>query len=142
VERRQQLAGLWLALLLALLGGCGGGLPGVGPDEERRQATVDGVTITLDTRREPLVNEAQPFTVTLTDRLGRPIDGADVALDLDMEMLCLGGAAPIADPAGRGRYTLTSAYQMAGDWSVTVEARVGEARHKAAFTIAVADPAP
>ncbi len=129
-----------LAALLALvLSACGNGLPALAHDQVRAQQTVDGVTITLDTQRDPRVNQPQRFRVTLTDRLGRPLDGAEVYLDLDMDMLCLSGARPLATPSGPGQYELRSVYQMAGEWEVTVYAELQGQQRQALFRISVAD---
>jgi hypothetical protein len=132
----------WRAALCALLlclGACGRELPALAPDQVRAQQTVDGLTVTLDTARDPRVNEAQRFSITLTDRAGRPVDGADIYLDLEMAMICL-GAKPVAEPQGAGQYWARSVYPMAGDWEVTVvvEDQVGERR--ATFAIPVAEP--
>lgn len=134
----------WWAILLAtllalVLGACGGGLPALTRDQVRAQQTVDGITITLDTQRDPRVNQTQLFRVTLTDRLGRPLDGAMVYLDLDMDMLCLSGARPIAMPSGPGQYEVRSVYQMAGEWEVTVYTELRGQQRQALFRISVAD---
>jgi len=135
-----------LALLAALAaamiaGACGGGsLPPLAPDQVRAQQTVNGMTITLDTQRDPQINQPQRFRVTLTDRLGRPLDGANVYLDLDMNMICLSGAQPLATPVGPGQYEARSVYQMAGEWEITVYARVNGELRQALFRIHVADP--
>ncbi len=128
-----------VALLALVLSACGGGLPALAGDQVRAQQTVDGVTITLDTQREPRVNQPQRFRVTLTDRLGRPLDGAEVYLDLDMDMLCLSGARPIATPRGPGQYEARSVYQMAGEWEVTVYTELQGQQRQALFRIKVAD---
>lgn len=130
------------AMTLALLASaCGGGsLPPLAPDQVRAQQTVNGITITLDTQRDPRINQPQRFRVTLTDRLGRPLDGASVYLDLDMNMICLSGAQPLATPVGPGQYEARSIYQMAGEWEVTVYARVNGELRQALFRINVADP--
>lgn len=140
--------GAWraLALLAALAaallaGACGGGsLPPLAPDQVRAQQTVNGITFTLDTQRDPQINQPQRFRVTLTDRLGRPLDGANVYLDLDMNMICLSGAQPLATPVGPGQYEARSVYQMAGEWEITVYAQVNGELRQALFRIHVADP--
>lgn len=140
--------GAWraLALLAALaaaliVGACGpGSLPPLAPDQVRAQQTVNGMTITLDTQRDPQINQPQRFRITLTDRLGRPLDGANVYLDLDMNMICLSGAQPLATPVGPGQYEARSVYQMAGEWEITVYAQVNGELRQALFRIHVADP--
>lgn len=129
------------ALLCALaLGGCGA-LPALPAGQERRQERIDGLTVTLDTLRDPQVNQAQPVRVTLTDERGRPVDGADVYLELTMDMICIGGGAPIASADGPGQYSLTTVFPMAGDWEVVVVADVGGRERRARFTVPVAGAA-
>ncbi|MGQ9927064.1 MAG: FixH family protein [Chloroflexaceae bacterium] len=133
---------LLAALAAAMIASaCGvGGLPPLAPDQVRAQQTVNGMTITLDTQRDPQINQPQRFRVTLTDRLGRPLDGANVYLDLDMNMICLSGAQPLAIPVGPGQYEARSVYQMAGEWEITVYAQVNGELRQALFRIHVADP--
>lgn len=118
-------------------------LPALAPDQERRQQAIDGgVTVTLDSPRDPVVEETQRLRITLTDQQGRPIDGADVYVDLAMEMLCLSGAAPRAEPLGNGQYEALAVYLMPGDWEVSVITRIAEVERRAVFSIAVGDRAP
>lgn len=130
-----------LLVLVGALAGCGNGLPALAPDQERRQQKLDGLTVTLDSVRAPEVNQAQRFQITLTDQWGRPVEGAEVYLDLEMNMLCLSGAAPIADVVGPGQYAAQSVYQMPGDWQVTVIARIANEEHRAEFAIPVVEAA-
>lgn len=126
-------------LLPVLLAACGA-VPALAPGYERRQQALDGgVTITLDSPRGPAVDETQRLRITLTDQRGRPIDGADVSVDLDMDMICLSGAAPGAEPLGAGQYEALAVYLMPGDWEVSVIARIAEVERRAVFSIAVGD---
>ncbi|MGB9634219.1 MAG: hypothetical protein ACPL8I_12870, partial [Chloroflexaceae bacterium] len=63
-----------------------------------------------------------------------------VYLDLDMNMICLSGAQPLATPVGPGQYEARSVYQMAGEWEITVYAQVNGELRQALFRIHVADP--
>lgn len=148
VGRLWSARGAWRALALLatlaaalIVGACGpGSLPPLAPDQVRARQTVNGITFTLDTQRDPQINQPQRFRITLTDRLGRPLDGANVYLDLDMNMICLSGAQPLATPVGPGQYEARSVYQMAGDWEITVYAQVNGELRQALFRIHVADP--
>lgn len=130
------------ALLAVVLAGCGTGgvIPPLGADQQRQQQTLDRVTFTLDAPRDPLINESQNLQITLTDQRGRPIDGAAIYLDMDMDMLCLSGSKPIADPVGPGRYAATAVYPMAGDWRVRVVATLDGVERRVLFPLAVRDP--
>lgn len=138
--RRRSVLTLMVILLAMALSACEAPFLVAG-DQLRARQTVNGVTITLETQREPLVNQPQWFRVTLTDRQGRPIDGADVYLDLDMNMLCLSGSQPLATQVGPGQYEARSVYQMAGEWNITVYAQIDGKEHSALFHVTVHDPA-
>lgn len=136
---RPSLLPVAFCLLPLLLAACDA-LPALAPGYERRQQTLDeGVTITLDSPGEPIVEETQRLRITLTDQRGRPIDGADVYVDLDMEMLCLSGAAPAAEPIGAGQYEALAVYLMPGDWDVAVIARIDGVDRRAVFSITVSE---
>jgi nitrogen fixation protein FixH len=135
---RRLLAAALLALGLLGLAGCVA-LPALAPDQERRQQRVEGLTVTLDTLREPLVNQTQPFRVTLSDESGRPVEGAQVFVDLEMDMICIGQGTRIADEVSPGRYEATSVYPMAGEWRVNVIVRLGDEERKAPFAVTVAE---
>jgi protocatechuate 3,4-dioxygenase beta subunit len=139
MTRTRQLRALALALALLCaiaLGSCGA-LPPLGQDQERRQQTVDGLTVTLDTAREPQVNQALPVRITLTDADERPVEGAAVYLDLTMDMICIGGGDPIASADEPGQYAVTTVLPMAGDWEVTVVVESGGSERRAPFIIPV-----
>ncbi|NJN17140.1 MAG: hypothetical protein HC822_13125 [Oscillochloris sp.] len=130
---RSAAVGLILTVL-AVLSGC------TASDRLRQSQTIDGLAITLETPRTPQINSAELFAVDLRDRAGRPIENATVYLDMDMDMLCLSGAAPVAEPVGSGRYEVQSLYQMPGTWRITVTAEVESVAHEALFAVEV--PAP
>lgn len=127
-----------LALGLLALAGCVA-LPNLAPDQERREQRVEGLTVTLDTLREPRVNETQPFRVTLHDEAGQPVEGAQVFVDLEMDMICIGQGTRIADEVGDGSYEASSVYPMAGEWRVNVVVRTGGEERTAPFPVTVRD---
>lgn len=104
----------------------------------RQEQVVDGITITLETAKEPKRDQAYPFVVTLADAQGKPIDGADVYLELEMPAMPMGSNRPVTTPLGAGRYTVTTAYTMTGEWNVVVVATISGAERRAAFINAVA----
>lgn len=123
---------LALACLLTACGTRAAVLPDPAPNTIRQQQDADGLTITMDTAEAPRPNEYQQFLVTLTDGRGQPVDDADVYLDLRCLALC-GPNTPIADPVGSGAYLAQTAYTMAGDWKIIVNATVGDTDHQAVF---------
>lgn len=67
--------------------------------------------------------------VTLKDREGRPLDGADVSIRGDMTHAGMKPVLVGTTPMGQGRYA-TNGFQftMGGDWIVTVEAKLPDGR--------------
>lgn len=133
--RRGAPATLALALLalLALLAMAACGSPAAPP--ARYEQTVDGLTIALEATESPRLNASERLLVTLTDAQGRPVDGADVYVDLDMPVMPMGTNRPIAEPQGEGRYLASTAYTMVGEWELTVVAEVDGEEHRAMFEI-------
>ena len=103
-------------------------------------------TITLTTKPTPPAAGETTFTVTAKDATGRPITGADVAVELAMPPS--GGMAemkhtiilkPATDPkvAAEGTYTGKGQIMMAGKWNATIdvtEAGKRVATHKTTVT--------
>jgi hypothetical protein len=131
-----------LAGALAIVGACGCAAPALPPlpaGAVRAQLVSDDLTFTLDSPAGPRVNDTQHLRVTLADARGRPVDGAGVYLDMDMNMLCLSGAKPAMSPTGPGVYEADVVYVMAGDWRVTAVAEVDGRELRATFPIHVAE---
>lgn len=133
-------ARMWLALaptllVLALsaiaLSACGPAAPPV----ERLEQTVDGLTIGLEATTSPRLNASEQLVVTLADAQGQPIDGAEVYVDMVMTTMPMGINRPIAEPQGQGRYLVSTAYTMLGEWDVTVVATIDGTEHRAVFKI-------
>jgi nitrogen fixation protein FixH len=93
----------------------------------------------LEASASPLLNASQELIVTLADEGGRPIDGADVYLDLTMPAMPMGTNRPVAEPLGEGRYRARTAYTMSGEWEITVVAEIAGAEHRALFTRSVSE---
>lgn len=128
----------WLArapalffLILLALSACGP----VAPPVERLEQTVDGLTIGLEATTSPRLNASEQLIVTLADAQGQPIDGADVYVDMVMTTMPMGVNRPIAEPQGEGRYLVSTAYTMLGEWDVTVVATVDGEERRAVFKI-------
>jgi hypothetical protein len=144
LARRTFLAVVLLAL--AALSACGAPTPAPTPAPTvaptpvagRFEQTVDGLTIVLEATASPKLNTSERFTVTLTDAQGKPVDGADVYLDLTMLVMPMGTNRPVAEAQGQGRYLATTAYTMLGEWQITVVAKVAGTDHQAIFKLTVA----
>lgn len=123
--------GVWALLLV----GCGTSAM----QAPTQRQTVDDLTIALAAPPQPVVNQQAVFVVTLTDAAGKPVDGADVYLDLSMGTMAMGSNTPIATAEGNGRYRAQSALDMAGDWTFTVHATVNNKDYEATFRSAVSE---
>jgi hypothetical protein len=124
-------AALVIALAIALAA-CGQAAALPAP---RLAQQVDGLTIGLDATTSPKLNASERLLVTLLDEQGRPVEGADVYVDMLMPAMPMGTNRPIAEPQGQGRYLASTAYTMDGDWDVTVVATVAGKEHRATFKI-------
>lgn len=134
------IAGLLAALAAIGLSACGASVPPPLPaGSVRAQEVREDLTFTLDSPADPRVNRTQHLRITLSDREGRPVDGANIYLDMSMDMLCLSGSKPVAEPVGRGGYEANVVYVMAGDWRVTAVAELGGRELRATFPILVAE---
>jgi hypothetical protein len=130
IAPRRLAPGLIAAIVALALAACG-----AAPAKARLAQTVDGLTITLEQTATPKLNATEQLVVTLTDAEGRPVDGADVYVDLTMLTMPMGTNRPIAEAQGEGRYLASTAYTMTGEWEVTVFATVDGVERKAVFKI-------
>lgn len=119
-----------LGVLLLVLTACGGGLPS---GYTTQQQTVDGLTITLERPQKAELLKDYDLYVSLTDANNKPIDGAQVSLDMLMPAMPMGSNKPLADSLGNGRYGVKTIFSMEGDWRVTVQARVSGKAYTATF---------
>lgn len=107
---------------------------GAAPGPLREEQLVDGVVIGLEASASPPLNTSQELIVTLADEAGRPIDGADVYLDLTMPAMPMGANRPEAAPEGQGSYRARAAYTMAGEWEIAVIVEADGVERRAVFT--------
>lgn len=96
-------------------------------------AQVDGITIGFEHPAQAELLKTYDVFVTLKDANGRTINGADVVITMDMPAMSMGSNRPVADSAGNGRYRVSTAYSMDGDWVITVEAEVNGNTYRATF---------
>ncbi len=101
--------------------------------------TIDGLTISLEAPSEPKLLDAANFVITLTDSAGKPVEGADVYLDLLMTTMPMGTNKPVASPEGPGKYRAQGVFDMTGEWDITVHVTVAGKEHAAKFTSTVAE---
>jgi hypothetical protein len=114
-------------------------LPPLADGAVRAQQVREGLTFTLDSQAAPKINTTQHLRLTLADAGGRPVEGAQVYFDMEMNMLCLSGSKPVANAVGRGGYEVDVVYVMAGNWKVTAVATVDDRELRITFPISVAE---
>ncbi len=113
-------------LIVFMLVACGNNVqPTAKPAAQptNQQQTVDGISITLTEQIAPAINKQQAWIIAL-QRDGKPIDNADVYLDLDMPSMPMGQNKPLAVAQGNGSYKAEGTYTMGGLWHVTVHATI------------------
>lgn len=126
------------AVLMCLaLAACGQSATPAASSTVRQQQIVDGLTITLEMAAQPELNQPQLFIITLSDAQARPVDDADVYLDLEMSEHPMGSNKPIATPRGAGTYDLQAVFTMNGPWTITVVAERDETVYQAVFTTTI-----
>jgi Cu(I)/Ag(I) efflux system membrane fusion protein len=125
------------AAAAALALACG---PGAEP------ARVESAGLAIEAAVEPAAARvgANRLALELRDAEGRPVEGADVAIEVRMPamgaMPAMGGRAPVRELGG-GRYRAEFELSMVGTWQVEVEARTpaaaGAARATGSLTVGV-----
>ena len=119
---------MWLVICVLLVTACANQ-----PAAVTQSAQVDGITISIEHPPSAVLLQSYDLIVVLKDANQQPIDGADVAVDLVMPTMSMGANKPVAEAVGKGRYRITTAYTMEGDWIITVFAEVGTKRVQATF---------
>ena len=119
---------LWVIVGILLMAACANQ-----PALVTQSAQVDGITISIEHPPSAVLLQSYDLIIALKDANQQPIDGADVALDLVMPAMSMGANKPVAAPIGQGRYRITTAYTMEGDWIITVFVEVGSKRVQATF---------
>ena len=99
------------------------------PAQARQVGGTDSLTMTVRTVPTPPQGAAENgFEVTVKDRQGKPVDGADVSVMLFMPAMPAMKMPEMRNEvklkgAGNGTYTGTGQIMMAGPWTVTVSVK-------------------
>ena len=128
MDRIIKLVILSCVLCMALIS-CGGA-----SGTQKQSQTIDGLTIGLEAPAAPKLLDQAGFTITLTDATGKPVDGADVYLDMEMSTMPMGTNKPVASASGGGIYHAQGTFDMTGKWNITVHATMQGKDHAAMFT--------
>lgn len=93
---------------------------------------VEGVTIGFEHPQSAELLQNYELFVTLNAE-GKAIENADVVLEMDMPAMEMATNRPVAEPVGNGRYKVTTAYTMEGDWKIIVQANSAGKQYQATF---------
>ncbi|HEX7974206.1 MAG TPA: FixH family protein [Anaerolineales bacterium] len=106
--------------LVLVLSACGGSA------QSTPTPTPAPVQITFTTDPNPPATGPIEMIITVVDRQGQPITGANV--DVIADHTKMGGMTMhgVATHQGDGRYAITANYGMSGKWLVTVQVKTGE----------------
>lgn len=106
---------LWMGVLLLWAGGCG---PKPAPPPAWPDSTLQ---VSLQLPPGPIRQlDPTPLTVRLRDERNRPIDGAQVIIDLSMPDMDMGKNQVVATPQDGGIYSGKGRFTMAGEWQAAV----------------------
>lgn len=94
--------------------------------------------LTLVTTPNPPTGGKDLLTVNVANSFGKPVDGATVAMDINMATMNMGSQSGTATPLGGGAYALNANFSMLGPWKIatTVTLPGGETLNKD-FTVNV-----
>ena len=102
-------------------------------------STPPGLTIRMQSQLQPLtINQMHSWILTLKDRDGNPVEGAEIEVSGGMAEHDHGLAtAPrITDYLGDGAYLLQGMrFHMPGEWQLELRVRVGTSDYFASITV-------
>jgi hypothetical protein len=136
IIRRRSLGVVLLRLALTLLAlalggavGCGGPDDAPGASLTFGPSTVNDYTVALlVTPYPPEPRSRSEFLITVTDKAGDPVSGAQVQLDMTMPAMPMPPNRPEAVEKAPGQYATPVTFTMAGEWQalITVKTPQGE----------------
>lgn len=98
------------------------------------------LTLAASVSPDPPQQQGNTLTLTITDGSGKPVDGAQVAVDYDMP--AMGGMAEMRGGAtvsaeGKGRYRASFGVPMSGNWTLvcTIHSSAGDAVARFKMTV-------
>lgn len=111
-----------MVLLLVLLAGCG-------RMQQADTATQDSYAVTMVVEPSPPVVGSGTVVATLKDESGRPVDGARLEVEANMNHA---GMVPVLANTGESRaglYRVPLQWTMAGDWTVDLKFTLPDGSH-------------
>lgn len=130
-KNKKFLLSILLTIILLLLAGCGGDHDHTDHGDDHGGSGHDNTSENINIMLEPSGYPGESLSVMLTDRDGNPVTDANVSVEGNMNHA---GMAPVisepvedgADGAEDGRYEVPFAFNMSGDWIITVSAEMAD----------------
>ena len=114
-----------LVALAVLLSACGGSAPmnmkESAPAPAQEGASSGDVKIVVDTNPSPAVKGDVELLLTVTDKDGKPIEGAKVDVAADHTDMSGMGMSGLATEKGGGKYSIKANFSETGNWMLTVK---------------------
>ena len=104
-----------LVALAVLLAACGGSAP----VEEEHESSGD-VKVAVASNPSPAVAGDIELLLTVTDKSGAPIAGAEVKVNAEHPAMAGMGMSGQAVEQGGGKYSIKANFSDSGDWMLTV----------------------
>lgn len=120
---------VWITLAIGMIG-CRRSSGGVPLNQAEESNAAPEIQITLSAGVDPMVMGPVQWRITLLDEANRPVEGATVSIRGDMNHAGMIPVEAIATDNGNGNYAADFEWTMAGDWIVTVTARLEDGRVK------------
>lgn len=73
------------------------------------------------TMASPAISGDNVLDIIVTNAAGKPLTAAKVTAQVAMTSMDMGTTSPLVKETGKGHYTTTVAFSMAGPWRVTVK---------------------
>ena len=97
---------------------CGMGMSSTPPQPSERTPHALKITAAL---ASPAKSGDNTLGITVTNAAGKPVTAAKVTAQVAMTSMDMGTATPAVKETGKGHYTSTVAFSMAGPWRVTLK---------------------
>ena len=114
-----------LATLIVLLSACGGSasmpMKESTPAPAQESASSKDVNIVVTSNPSPAVKGDVEVLLTITDKDGKPIEGATVNVAADHTDMSGMGMSGQATEQGGGKYSIKANFAEAGNWILTVK---------------------
>lgn len=98
--------------------GCGMGMSSAPPQPSERTTHTLKITAAL---ASPAKSGDNTLSIAVTNAAGQPVTAAKVTAQVAMTSMDMGTDSPAVKETGKGHYTSTVAFSMAGPWRVTLK---------------------